>query len=273
MESLRRWLTYMRELDIPLFALGDTQVTLWGLIAFFTLIVMLVYAAGVLQRLTANRLLSRAAHLDISTRQAIASMLRYVFLLVGFLIIVQAFGINLTTLNVLVGAVGVGVGFGLQNIISNWISGLIIMFERPVRIGDWVEVGGIEGGIAEIGARRTTVLTKDDTAVIIPNTRLITENVINWQYYTSAVSMRLAVGVSHECDPHMVSKLLEEAALENPDVMKDPAPRVNLVSLGGAAFAFELLAWTQLVRRKNSIISALNFAVNDKFTAHNVKLA
>ncbi len=260
METLHHWMIELRSLDVRLFSLGDTGVTLWGLFAFIGLLVVLVYGAGRFQRWIADRLLAHAHHLDVGMRQAIASVLRYVLMLVGFLVIAQAFGINLTTLNVLVGAVGVGVGFGLQNIISNWISGLIIMFERPVRIGDRVEMAGIEGEISEIGARRTAVITRDDAVVIIPNSRLITDNVVNWQYHHAYISVRIAVGVTHEADPNLVRDLLRAAAVGNTDVLRVPEPRVNLVSLGGAAFSFELLAWTNAATQKNSIISALNFA-------------
>ena len=128
METLRQWRSHLDVVDVRLFKLGDTGVTLWGLLLFVSLVVALMYLAGWFQRWMVNRVLAHAHHLDLSVRQAIASVLRYVVILVGFLVIVQAFGINLTTLNVLVGAIGVGVGFGLQNIVSNRISGLIIMF-------------------------------------------------------------------------------------------------------------------------------------------------
>jgi small-conductance mechanosensitive channel len=272
METLRQWRSHLDVLDVRLFKLGDTGVTLWGLLLFVSLLVALMYLAGWFQRWMVTRVLAHAHHLDLSVRQAIASVLRYVVILVGFLVIVQAFGINLTTLNVLVGAVGVGVGFGLQNIISNWISGLIIMFERPIRIGDRIEVGGIEGDVTEIGARRTTIVTKDDTVVIVPNTRFITEMITNWQYYHAYVPVRINLGVARDADPHLAGKLIYEAALESADVLKEPPPMAHLLSMTAGAFAFELTAWTSAVQRKSEIISELNFAINDKLAANSIKL-
>jgi small-conductance mechanosensitive channel len=272
MEHVRLWLERLRALDVQLFSLGDTGVTVWGLLAFIGLIVLLMYMAGRMQRWMMNSVLARSPHLDLGMRQAISSVFRYVLILVGFLVIVQAFGINLTTLNVLVGAVGVGVGFGLQNIVSNWISGLIIMFERPVRVGNRIEVAGIEGDVAEIGARRTTLVTKDETVVIIPNQRLITDNVINWQYYHTRIPLRISLGVQHDADPDAVCEILRQVAQENDEVLKDPAPRAHLVALGGATFSFELIAWTTAVQLKNQIISALNLAINRKLAAANMKL-
>src|SRR5437868_6670967 len=142
--------------NAPLFTIGGTPVTLLHLLALMALTIALIVIAARLQRLLANRVLART-HLDASTRELVASIIRYIVLTIGFLVIVQAFGINLTTLNVLAGAVGVGIGFGTQNIIQNWVSGLIVMFERPIRIGDRIQVAGIEGDVTEIGARRTTI--------------------------------------------------------------------------------------------------------------------
>jgi small-conductance mechanosensitive channel len=273
MESLRQWRSHLDALDVRLFTLGDTGVTLWGLLLFVSLVIALVYIAGWFQRWMVQRVLAHAHHLDPSFRQAIASVLRYVLILVGFLVIVQAFGINLTTLNVLVGAVGVGVGFGLQNIISNWMSGLIIMFERPIRIGDRVEVGGIEGDVTEIGARRTTIVTKDDTIVIVPNSRFITDVVVNWQYYHSRIPLRLNLGVAHDADPHVAARLIGEAAREHAEILSDPAPITHLCGMTAGAFAFELTAWTQAVQHKADIVSALNYAINDKLSGQGIKLA
>jgi small-conductance mechanosensitive channel len=272
METLRQWRDHLHALDVELFTLGDTGVTLWGLLLFVSLVALLIVVAGWIQRWMLRRVLAHAHHLDLSVRQAIASMLRYVLILVGFLVIVQGFGINLTTLNVLVGAVGVGVGFGLQNIISNWMSGLIIMFERPIKVGDRIEVGGIEGNVAEIAARRTTVVTRDDTAVIVPNSRFITDNVVNWQYYHAYVPVRINFSVTSDADPHRVSELMRAAAARTPDVLSEPAPAAYLQGITAASFAFELIAWTLAVERKSAIASALNYAIYDALAADNVKL-
>jgi len=154
---------------------------LWDVGFIAIALIVLFWFTGLLRRWL-DRRLAGYTHIDEATRQTIGTLVRYTTLMIGFLVIMQAAGINLTTFNVVAGAVGVGVGFGLQNIVSNFISGLIVMFERPVKIGDRIEVGGIEGSVVAIGARATTVLTVDNVAAIVPNQKLIIETVKNWQH-------------------------------------------------------------------------------------------
>src|SRR5690606_8559421 len=131
--------------------------------------------------------------------------------------IVQTVGIDLTTFNVLAGALGIGVGFGLQNVVSNFIAGLIIMFERPVKIGDRIVVGGVAGNVIDIGARSTTVLDNDNIAVIVPNAKFITENVINWKYNDDRVRFRVPVSVAYGSDAQQVKRVLLEVAAAEAD--------------------------------------------------------
>ena len=157
------------------------------------------------QRLITDRLLSRT-RLDFGARHAVGTIARYVLLLIGFLVIVQSAGINLTTFNVLAGAIGIG--FGLQNVVSNFFAGLIIMFERPIKIGDRIDVDGVEGDVIENGARSTVVLTNDNIAIIVPNSKFITENVVNWKYNDNRVRFRVPIGVAYGSDVRKVEKLL-----------------------------------------------------------------
>src|SRR5205085_7299792 len=149
------------------------------------------------------------------------TLVRYTTLVIGFLVIMQAAGINLTTFNVVAGAVGVGVGFGLQNIVSNFISGLIVMFERPVKLGDRIEVGGVEGSVTDIGARATTLLTLDNVAAIIPNQKLITETVKNWQHGSGTWQLRIAIAAKYGSDLNAVREAMLSTAAEKKDVLKD----------------------------------------------------
>ncbi len=142
----------------------------------------------------------------------VGTLARYLMLLIGLLVIVQTAGIDLTTFNVLAGAVGIGVGFGLQNVVSNFIAGIIIMFERPIKIGDRIVVGGVEGNVVEIGARGTTVLNNDNISVIVPNSKFITEDVINWKYNDDKVRFRMPVGVAYGSDARLVERVLLELA-------------------------------------------------------------
>ena len=191
--------------------------------------------------------------LDRSAQQAIATVGHYVIVLVGLLVILQTVGVDLTTLNVIAGAVGIGIGFGLQNVASNFISGLIILFERPIKIGDRIEVGNVEGDVIEIGARSTTVLTNDNIAIIIPNSKFITENVINWKHRDPRLRFRVAVSVAYGSDVVLVRDLLLNVAKTNPDVLEEPPPSVQLTEFGDNGLQFVLLVWTgSMVYRKGS---------------------
>jgi small-conductance mechanosensitive channel len=189
-DELTNWLGRVRELlERPLVGSGEGAISLWSILYLAVFVVMLFWAARRLQRWLADRVLTRTK-LDASARHATGTMARYVLLLIGLMVIVQTAGIDLTTFNVLAGAIGIGVGFGLQNIVSNFIAGLIIMFERPIKVGDRIEVDQVDGDVLEIGARSTTVLTNDNITIIVPNSRFITESVVNWQYEDKKVGSR-----------------------------------------------------------------------------------
>ena len=269
----QEWLDGLKKfLDMPLLKLSGSSLTLWTLLYIAVLFILLFYFAGKLRAWVANRALLRT-RLDVGARQAAGSLLRYLTLFFGLLIIVQTAGIDLTSLNVMAGAVGLGVGFGLQNIAGNFISGLIIMFERPIKIGDRIVVDDVEGDVVEIGSRSTVVLTNDNISIIVPNSKFITENVVNWKYNDSKVRFRIPVHVAYGSDVRQVERLLLEVARDEPDVLDDPQPVVRFLSFGDSALELELRAWsTNAVNRKGKLFSALNFAIYDKFRENSIEI-
>ena len=259
-------------LEVPIVQTENTLITVWSVIYFVVLIVVLLWVAKKLQLWIAHRLLMRTK-LDYGARLAVGTILRYLVLLFGFLVIVSTAGIDLTTLTVFAGAIGIGAGFGLQTVVSNFFAGLIIMFERPVKIGDRIEVGEVSGDVIEIGARATTVLTNDNIAIIVPNSKFISDNVINWKYNDNRVRFRIPVSVAYGSDARAVEKLLLEVAEAEPEVLKDPAPNVCLTGFGDSGVNFELRAWTaSLMHRKGRLVSALNFAIYEKFARHGIEI-
>jgi small-conductance mechanosensitive channel len=196
-----------------------------------------------------------------------------VVLFVGLLIIFQTVGIDLTTLNVLAGAVGIGIGFGLQNIANNFISGLIILIERPIKVGDRVEVGDVEGDVVSIGARSTTVRTNDSIAIIVPNSKFISENVVNWSFGGEIVRFKIPVSVAYASDIDLVTELLLKIADENEDVAKSPPPSVRLIELGQSALEFELRAWSrEKLHRPGLFTSNINYEIVRAFRKHGVEM-
>jgi len=266
------WNDVQRFFESPLIQMGQMRLSVGSLVKIAIVLLVLLVATGRMRKWLVSRLLTRTK-LDLSGREAIGTIFQYLVLLLGVLIMIQSAGIDLTTLNVIAGAVGVGVGFGLQNVASNFISGLIILFERPVKLGDRIEVGVIEGEVVQIRARATTVLTNDNVAIIIPNSKFVTENVINWTYNERSVRFRVTVGVAYGVDVHLVEKLLLEVAEDNPDVQKQPAPAVRFVEFGDSSLRFELRVWsTTLVHRRGKLLSSLNFGIYDKFTEHRIPI-
>ncbi len=254
-----------RTLQWPIIKTAETQVTLWSLVYLLTLIVLLLWVARRSQLWLSDGPLLRS-RLAPGARQSVGTLARYLMLLIGLLAIVQTAGIDLTTFNVLAGAVGIGVGFGLQNVVSNFIAGIIIMFERPIKVGGRIVVNDVEGNVVEIGARGTTVLNNDNIAVIVPNSKFITENVVNWKYNDDKVRFRIPLSVAYGSDARQVERILLELAGVDTDVLKDPPPVVRFMAFGEDGLQFELRAWSSsLVDRKGKLISQLNFAIYDRF--------
>jgi small-conductance mechanosensitive channel len=180
----------------------------------------------------------------------------------------------LGALAVFAGAVGVGVGFGLQNIASNFISGLVILAERPITIGDRVEVAGITGQVQQIRARSTVIRTNDNITMIVPNTKFIDSPVTNWTYGDPRVRFRIPVGVAYGSDIAKVREALLAAGRENPNTLKDPAPSVFLQKFGDNSIDFELVVWSsEMSARPSRYRSDLNFAIEQKFREAGIEIA
>ena len=257
-------------LTIPLVNLGGSPVTLWAIFQLVLLVVLLFYVSGKLRTLLVNKVLTR---MEPGASQATGSIVRYTVIAIGFIVILQTSGIDLTALNVLAGAVGIGVGFGLQNIINNFISGLIILFERPIKVGDRIVVGDVEGDVIHIGARSTTVVTNDNISIIVPNSKFITQDVINWSHSDRKVRFKIPVTVAYGTDIDLVERLLLEVADGSADVLKDPPPGIRLMEFGDSGLKFELRVWsTTLIQRKGVLISKLNIAIYKSFADQGIEI-
>lgn len=264
------WETVQRVLDYPLLRIGAAELTLGKIAWTVLLVVFLLWAVAVIRRVIVERVLTRS-QMDAHARQATGTILGYVLLLVGFMVILQTVGIDLTTLNVLAGAIGVGIGLGLQDVANNFISGLIILFERPIKIGDRIIVGDVEGQVVEIRARSTTVITNDNIAIIVPNSKFVTENVINWSYTDRRIRFRIPVGVAYGSSPALVEQALLEAVAEVEEVLQQPPPGVVFQEFGESSLNFELRVWTTtLLHQKSALVSRVNFAVHRKLEEHGI---
>ena len=246
-----------------------------SLVQIFLLIALLIAVFWISSRtkhFLFNRLLTKSG-LDRALQYAISQIVSNVVLIVGIIIVLENTGIHLGALAVFAGAVGVGVGFGLQNITSNFISGLVILAERPITIGDRIEVAGIAGQVQQIRARSTVILTNDNIAMIVPNTKFIDSPVTNWTYGDPRVRFRVPVGVAYGSDVNKVREVLIAAAREHPATLSEPEPNAYLEKFGESSIDFELVAWSrEMSYRPRRFKSDLNFLIDKHLRAAGIEI-
>src|SRR5213596_1533092 len=246
-------------------ALPAIKLSLVQIFLLVALLIAVFWISSRTKRFLFNRLLAQSG-LDRSLQYAVAQVVSNVVLVVGIFIVLENTGIHLAALTVFAGAVGVGLGFGLQNIASNFISGLVILAERPITIGDRVEVAGIAGQVEHIRARSTIIRTNDNIMMIVPNTKFIDSPVTNWTYGDRRVRFRIPVGVAYGSDVTKVQEALLAVAGENPHTLNKPAPGVFLEQFGENSIDFKLIVWSsEMSARPSRYRSDLNFAIAEKF--------
>jgi small-conductance mechanosensitive channel len=270
MNDFVKWLESIWEKT--LFNLGQAEFTLGILVYIILAFVVLLFVSAQIKRLLVRKIFPRY-NIDIGVGESIATIIRYALVTVGIIIIIQSTGIDLSTLGLLVGALGVGIGFGLQNITSNFISGMIILFERPIKVGDRVEVGSVAGNIVRISARATTVITNDNIAIIVPNSDFINSKVINWSLNNRNVRFNFPVSVSYKENPEKIKKLLIEVANENTGVHQNPSPDVLFEEFGESRLNFNLRVWSSEYSDRPKVLkSQLYYAIFEKFKEHGVEI-
>jgi small-conductance mechanosensitive channel len=267
--------TAINAAGVPLLWTAPVPGVTLSLVQIFLLTALLIavfWFSSRTKRFLFNRFIVNSG-LDRSLQYAIAQIVSNLVLVVGIFIVLENTGIHLGALTVFAGAVGVGVGFGLQNIASNFISGLVILAERPIAIGDRVEVAGLAGQVELIRARSTVIRTNDNIAMIVPNTKFIDSPVTNWTYGDPRVRFRIPVGVAYGSDVNKVREALIAAGQSNPHVLPDPPPSVFLKQFGENAIDFELVVWSsEMSHRPSRFKSDLNFAIEKKFREAGIEI-
>jgi small-conductance mechanosensitive channel len=269
METINDLTAFMK---VPLFSIGGSPLTAWKLIYLIIFTFLLFYLAAKIYKIVVYRLMARS-RIELGVRIAVASILKYAVLTIGFVVILQTAGINLNSITILFGALGVGIGFGLQNITNNFVSGLIILFERPIKVGDRIEVSRVAGDVVDISMRATTIVTNDNISIIVPNSEFISSTVINWSHTDRNVRFNFPIGVSYREDPERVRKLLLEIALGNPGVLKDPKPDVLFTEFGDSALVFNLRVWTsEYINRPGVLKSQLYYVISHRFKEAGIEI-
>jgi len=252
--------------------LPGVTLSLFQIFLLIALLIAVFWISSRTKRFLFDRLLTKSG-LDRALQYAISQIVSNIVLIVGIIIVLENTGIHLGALAVFAGAVGVGVGFGLQNITSNFISGLVILAERPITIGDRIEVAGIAGQVQQIRARSTVILTNDNIAMIVPNTKFIDSPVTNWTYGDPRVRFRVPVGVAYGSDVNKVCEALITAAREHPATLSEPAPNVYLEKFGESSIDFELVVWSrEMSYRPRRFKSDLNFLIDKHLRAAGIRI-
>jgi small-conductance mechanosensitive channel len=266
------WTDVQSALGYPLIKLGDSQLTLNGALKLLLLLALVLLAERYLRRSLTRRLL-RHTQLEPSLQYAVGRIVGYAFIAFGFFVALKLVGLDLSSLAVIAGAVGIGVGFGLQNIISNFVSGIILLAERPVAIGHRIEVGNVAGQVTRISLRSTTVVTNDNITIIVPNSDFISRAVTNWSHGDPKVRLRLPVGVAYGTDVEKLRRMLLEVAAENQAVLKEPAAAVRFLGFGDSSLDFELAVWTvEMAHNPTRFRSDLFFGIERKLREGGVEI-
>ena len=259
MEEIIRIFNTIKELvQRPLFSQGNTNYSVLSIFILLLGIWLVFFLSKIIRRFVIEKVLARYGT-DKGVSHAIGSIFRYIFVTVGLIIVLQTTGIDLSAVMVLIGALGVGIGFGLQNVTNNFISGIIILFERPIKVGDRVELPELDnltGDVVNISARSTTIITNDNIAIIVPNSKFISDTVINWSYNDTNVRFNFPGGVSYKENPQIIRQTLLEVANENPSVLKDPAPDVLFDEFGDSSLNFTLRIYTNDFSRKPKVLKS-----------------
>ena len=242
---------------------GSLSFTPISLIVGLILLLVAVVVKNLMYRLLTRRFFPKVK-MHPGLANAYATLVGYVFLIAALLVILPvAFpGFNWSTFSVILGAVSFGIGFGLRNVTDNFVSGLIILLERPVKVGDRITIDSIEGAVTSIRSRSTTVRSNDNIEVIVPNSRFISESVVNWSHSDNQVRIKIPVGVHYNSDVFQVREVLEKAVVNQHGVLPDPAPAVLFMEFGDSSLNFEVRVWTtEWTQRPSAFRSEINFLI------------
>jgi small-conductance mechanosensitive channel len=253
---------------LPLQSGGANPITWWKVIVAVFLLAVLLRGVGPARRSLRELVLTRTK-LDEGLRYTIATLFGYVLFASSIYIALQQI-VDLSSLGYLVAALGVG--FGLQEIVSNFVSGLILLFERPLKVGDLIQVGDKQGIVRRINIRATTVLTQDNVYLLVPNRELIAQTVVNFAHEDPRMRIHVAVGVSYASDTAKVRDVLLAVAKEHDSVLDHPLPRVRFCGFGDSSLDFELLAWIQRPAQQHDIGSDLCFAIFQAFLENDIEI-
>ncbi|NER19400.1 MAG: mechanosensitive ion channel [Symploca sp. SIO1C2] len=254
--------TLIGSLTGELIPLGDKSYSIIGILIFLGLFAGLIFLARTAKKLFRSRLLNLTG-LNRGTQETVAQIANYALIFFGTIVLLQLAGLDLSSLTIFASVIGVGIGLGLQGIAKEFISGLVLIFERPIQVGDFVNIEGLMGTVERISVRSTEIRTMDAISVIVPNSRFLESEVINWTHQNPVSRLTLPVGVAYGINLHMVREALIQAAKEHLDVLPQPEPQVLFKGFGDNSLDFDLLVWIANPPQQFKIKSDLYFRIEE----------
>ncbi|GAB4356500.1 MAG: mechanosensitive ion channel family protein [Oricola sp.] len=253
------------------FSIGSITISITGILAGIIVFFVGFYATRLFQRWLDGDVLSRS-RMDVGVRNSIKTAVGYAGITIAALIGVSAAGLDLSQLALIAGALSLGIGFGLQNIVSNFVSGLILLAERPFKVGDWIEAGGISGTVKSINVRATEIETFQRKTMILPNSDLINSAVGNWTHRNTLGRIEIPVGVSYNSDPNLVRDTLLQIAKDHPRILSNPEPYVVFANFGDSSLDFELRAYLPDINYVLTVTTEVRFAIFERFKAAGIEI-
>ncbi|MBE7636312.1 mechanosensitive ion channel [Sneathiella sp. P13V-1] len=254
------------------FEIGSFHISVANVGIAILVFIAFLLATRVIQRILDQKILPKTK-LDDAIRQSITQVLGYVGLIIALMAGISALGFDLTNLALIAGALSVGIGFGLQSIVSNFVSGLILLFERPIKVNDWIITNSGEGNVKKISVRSTEIETFDRTSIIVPNSELISSSVKNWTHKDKMGRVIISVGVSYNSDPHQVKDLLAQCVKNNSDAMSHPEPSVFFMDFADSALMFEVRFFVRNIREVFRISTDMRLQIWDVFKEHDIEIS
>ncbi len=259
-------------INYPIFHIGDTAVTIGGVGVGIIIFIGALIVSSITQKIISIRLKKRRRKVSSSVIYSLNRIVHYTFVVLGVFLAAQCVGLNFSTLAVTFGFLSVGIGFGLQNVTSNFISGLILLFERPVGVGDLIKHGDSIAEVKSINMRSTSIRTFDNVTVIVPNSKFIENDVLNWSIEDPRIRIHCPVGVAYGSDVELVRQTLLDVAEANPDVLNDPKPEVRFLEFGDSSLNFDLLVWTGTPEKQRILRSDINFKIDAAFREKDIRI-
>ena len=272
----QRWSSVVRRSLVNSFTaeilpVGDTSFSITDLLTLMLMLFVVVLATRSLTNLLRSRVL-QVTGINRGVQEAVAILTRYLLVVVGSIMVLQIWGLDLSSLTLLASALGIGVGLGLQNIAKDIGSGLVLVFERPIQVGEFIEFDDYMGVVERSGVRSTEIRTLDQISIIVPNSRFLDSEVTNWSHRNPLSRIHVPVGVAYKSDPEQVRQILLSVARAQPDVLAAPAPQVFFQTFGDSSLNFDLLVWTRHPSKQPKLKSDLNFAIAAAFHEHDIEI-